>query len=107
MSEFIQVYTTVGSEEDAGRMTRSLVEKRLAACTQIIGPLLSTYWWKGEIEEAKEWLCIIKSRKELYNELEQAIKEVHTYEKPEIVATSIIEGSKDYLSWLNESLKSG
>ena len=62
MDEFIQVVTTVGSEEDARRIARELVEERLAACVQVVGPVSSTYWWEGVVETETEWLCLIKSR---------------------------------------------
>nr|MDO8080503.1 divalent-cation tolerance protein CutA [Candidatus Freyarchaeota archaeon] len=105
MEEYIQVFTTVGKKEDAEKIARALVEKRLAGCVQIIGPIVSTYWWKNNIETAEEWLCFIKSKKNLYNELEKAIKEIHPYETPEIIAVPIISGSKDYLEWLGNELK--
>ena len=71
--------------------------KRLSGCIQIIGPIISTYWWKGNIETSEEWILFIKSKKNLYEELEKAIKEIHPYETPEIIALPIVAGSKDYL----------
>lgn len=105
MSEYIQVFTTVENKRDAEKIARVLVEKRLAACVQIVGPVASTYRWKGKIETAEEWLCIIKSRQTLYADLEKAIKEVHPYETPEIIALPVVAGSKDYLEWLSSELK--
>lgn len=103
--EYIQVFTATEKKEDAEKIAKALVEKRLAGCVQIVGPVISTYWWKGDIERAKEWLCFIKSRKNLYEELEKAIKEIHPYEVPEIIALPIVAGSKDYLEWLGSKLK--
>lgn len=100
MSEFIQVVTTLDSREAAEKIARLLVEGRLAACAQIAGPISSTYWWKGEIEEAEEWMCAVKTRAELYGRVERAIKEAHPYEVPEIVCFSITDGNRDYLSWI-------
>lgn len=77
MEEYIQVVTAIEKREEAEKIADFLVEKRLAACVQIVGPIVSTYWWKGNIERAKEWLCIIKSKKDLYEELEKSIKEIH------------------------------
>lgn len=77
MEEYIQVVTAIEKREDAEKIADFLVEKRLAACVQIVVPIVSTYWWKGNIERAKEWLCIIKSKKDLYEELEKSIKEIH------------------------------
>ena len=82
-----------------------MVEQRLAACVQIVGPITSTYRWQGKVETTEEWLCVIKSRGALYEALEQAIRGVHPYEEPEILAMPITEGSQSYLHWLDENLK--
>lgn len=105
MDEYIQVFTTTEKKEDAEKIAKVLLEKRLAGCIQLVGPIESTYWWKDNVETAGEWLCFIKSKKTLYDELEKTIKEVHPYETPEIIAVPIISGSKDYLGWLNNELK--
>ncbi len=97
---YLQVLTTVQAREDAQKMAGALVEARLAACVQVVGPTLSTYWWKGKIEKATEWLLLIKTRKELYAQLEQAIKELHPYQTPEIIALPITAGSREYLDWI-------
>jgi periplasmic divalent cation tolerance protein len=103
MTKTIQVITTAGTKADAQRIARA-VEKRLAGCVQIIGPITSTYWWQGEIETAEEWVCVIKSKRELYERLEAAIREVHPYDVPEILAVPVIAGSQDYLRWLDSEL---
>jgi periplasmic divalent cation tolerance protein len=100
MAEFVQVVTAVGSEEDAKRIAAALVEARLAACVQVVGPIKSTYRWQGSVESAVEWLCICKSSRAVYGQLERAIRELHSYEVPEIVALPIVAGSRDYLAWL-------
>jgi periplasmic divalent cation tolerance protein len=106
MSEhYIQVLTTTEKKEDAERIARVLLEKRLAGCVQIIGPMASRYWWKGKIEAAEEWLCQIKSRAGLYAELEKVIRENHPYSVPEILAFPVEMGSVGYLSWLAEETK--
>ena len=74
MEEYIQVVTAIEKREDAEKIAKALVEKRLAACVQILGPIVSTYWWKDNIETAEEWLCVIKSKKDVYEELEKSIK---------------------------------
>ena len=104
MESYIQVITTAEKKEDAERIAIILVEKRLAACVQIVGPITSTYRWKGNIETAGEWQCMIKSRAGLYKEVENAIKSVHPYEVPEIIAVPILAGSDDYLEWLRSEL---
>jgi len=105
MSKYIQVITTVGNKEEAEKILQIVVEKRLAGCAQVIGPITSVYWWKAKIEKAEEWLCFIKSRADLYQELESTIRQVHSYENPEILAMPIINGSKGYLDWLESELK--
>lgn len=100
MESYIQVITTVGKRADAERIAGILVEKMLAGCVQILGPLTSIYRWKGCIESAEEWQCIIKSRQDLYQGIEEAIRSVHPYEVPEIIAVPLVQGSKDYLEWL-------
>ncbi len=107
MTDYIQIYTTVESKEDAEKISRGVVEKRLAACAQIMGPIESTYWWEGKIEVAKEWLCVMKSRNELYEELEKTVKEIHPYDVPEILAIPVIAGNPSYLEWLNGELNYG
>jgi len=105
MTQYIQVCTTTEKEEDAEKIAKIVIEKRLGACVQIIGPIKSFYWWQEKIETAEEWLLFIKTKKELYEELEKVIKEIHPYEIPEIISVPILLGSKDYLEWLNKELK--
>lgn len=105
MEDYIQVITTTEEKKDAERIAGILVKKRLAGCVQITGPIISTYHWKGNIETSEEWLCFIKSRKGLYEELEKTIKENHPYETPEIIAIPVVAGSRDYLTWLSGELK--
>lgn len=107
MSNHIQVLTTTETKADAQTIANALVEKRLAACVQIIGPITSTYRWQEKVETAEEWLCIIKSRQDLYQALEKAILEAHPYDVPEILAIPVATGSKDYLKWLDGELEQG
>ena len=105
MKPYIQVLTTTKKKEDAERIAVTLVEKKLAACVQITGPIMSVYRWKGNIERASEWQCWIKSKEALYREIEETIKSIHPYEVPEIIATPIVAGSGEYLGWLESGLK--
>jgi periplasmic divalent cation tolerance protein len=105
MSDYIQIVTTVERREDADRIVLALVEARLAACVQVAGPITSTYRWRGKIETAQEWQCWAKTRRGLYNEVEQAIRRIHPYEVPEILALPILAGSADYLAWLEAELR--
>jgi periplasmic divalent cation tolerance protein len=98
--EYVQVLTTAGSEQEAERISAALVERRLAACVQIIGPIRSRYRWQDEVQEAEEWQCLAKTTASLYPEVEAAIRELHSYDEPEIVATPILAGSQGYLAWI-------
>jgi periplasmic divalent cation tolerance protein len=100
MTDYIQVSTAIDSEEGAQKIAETLVSARLAACVHVVGPIKSTYWWQGQIERAQEWVCIAKTRQALYQEVEQAIRALHPYEEPEIIATPILTGSQGYLDWI-------
>jgi periplasmic divalent cation tolerance protein len=104
MKYFLQITTTTETKEQAQTIAKYLVEEKLAACVQIVGPITSIYRWKGKVENAKEWLCLIKTRDDLYNKVEAAIKSLHPYETPEIIVVSIVKGSKEYLNWINDEL---
>lgn len=105
MTGYLQVTTAAGSEQEAERISAALVERRLAACAQVVGPVSSRYRWQGEVEHEREWLCLAKTDASRYEEVEAAIRELHSYEEPEIVATPIVAGSAGYLGWLSESLR--
>ena len=100
MQEYIQVYTAIDSREAAQKIAQAVVSQRLVACCWVSGPITSTYWWEGKVEQAEEWVCTMKTRKALFDELERAIKAEHTYDVPEIVATPITSGSQSYLAWI-------
>lgn len=104
MSEFVQVSTTIDSEIAAQAIASALVERRLAACVQVFGPVRSVYRWKDAVEEADEWMCAVKTRAATYPQVEEAIRELHSYECPEIIAVPIVDGAAAYLSWLGEQL---
>lgn len=105
MGDYIQVLTTVDSEEEAERISTALVERRLAACVQVLGPIASRYRWQGEIEQAREWQCLAKTEAGRYEEVEAAIRELHSYEEPEIIATPIATGSRGYLDWVSDGVR--
>jgi periplasmic divalent cation tolerance protein len=107
MAESIQVLTTTDSRDLAAEIGRTLVERRLAACVQIIGPISSVYRWQGQIETAEEWQCWIKTTRERFAAVEQAIRELHTYSVPEILAMPVISGNSAYLQWLEEQVGDG
>jgi periplasmic divalent cation tolerance protein len=104
MKDHLLALTTLGKEEDARRLAKALVERRLTACVNVIGPVRSVYRWKGTIEEDRELLLLIKTRKDRFEELERALAELHPYEVPELIALPIEHGATAYLRWLDESL---
>jgi len=101
MTDYMQVLTTVDSAEEAETLGRSITGARLAACVQIVGPIRSLYWWQDKLDDAQEWLLLIKTTSERLSELEQHIKANHSYDIPEITATSIPWGSAEYLNWIS------
>ena len=98
------VLTTSGSQEEARKIARALVERRLAACVNLLGPMESVYRWKGEVETAGEWLLIIKTSAEAIERVRKTIKELHSYELPECIELPIEGGSAEYLQWIGESV---
>jgi periplasmic divalent cation tolerance protein len=104
MKSYIQISTTTETKKEAQKIAQYLVGQKLAACVQISGPVTTTYRWKGKEETAKEWLCLIKTQGNLFDKVEDAIKKLHPYETPEIIAVPIVKGSKEYLKWLDDEL---
>jgi periplasmic divalent cation tolerance protein len=105
MVDAIQVTTTVADQADAERIAAALVARQLAACVHVSGPVASTYRWKGQIETSNEWTCSIKTLRSLYEQVEKAIRDLHSYDEPEIVALPIVAGSASYLKWLAGSVQ--
>ena len=103
-NQFIQIITTVDEKEIAEKIAKKVVEKRMVACAQIIGPIKSIYWWKEKIEESEEWMVVMKSKKEFFKKVEKVIRDIHPYEVPEIIAFPVIEGYEEYLKWLDEEI---
>ncbi len=103
--EFIQVFTTTGTQEEARKIAAALVDQRLAGCVQIAGPIQSVYRWQGKMETATEWQCWIKTRRDCFDQVEQAICKLHSYDVPEILAVPIVAVSGAYLKWLREQTK--
>ena len=105
MAECVQVSTTLPDEATAQRFGRQLVEERLAACAQIVGPISSAYWWQGQIEEAREWYCHLKTTADASAELSRRIRELHPYDVPEIIVVAIKEGDASYFRWIDETVR--
>jgi periplasmic divalent cation tolerance protein len=97
------ILTTTAAEEQALAIARALVEERLAACVNIIGPVRSVYRWRDGIEDEREYLLLIKTRATHYMKVERRVRELHTYEVPEVLSLSADRGSPPYIQWLLES----
>jgi len=105
MTDKILVLTTANSQDEARKIGRSLVERLLAACVNIVPRVGSIYRWEGEVEEAEEWLLIVKTNRGAFERVRDAIKELHSYDVPECIAVGIESGNMEYLNWLGESVK--
>ena len=104
---YIIVLVTTPSREEAEKIAQTLLEERLIACANILGPAHSLFWWQGKIDTAQEHLILMKTRKDLFSKVSERVKVLHSYQTPEIIATPIVEGLKPYLEWLNKSLQQG
>jgi periplasmic divalent cation tolerance protein len=104
MTDKIVVLSTCASREEAQRVARGLVEKRLAACVNVISGIQSVYHWKDAIEEEEEVLLVIKTNRALLEDLQSEIQRLHSYEVPEVIALSVVDGSERYLAWMNREL---
>jgi periplasmic divalent cation tolerance protein len=99
------VLSTAGSEDEARKIARELVERRLAACVNIIPQIESIYRWQGNVESAQEWLLLIKTTAERFAAVRDAIRELHSYELPECIAIKVEDGSEEYLKWIADAVK--
>jgi periplasmic divalent cation tolerance protein len=104
VSSYIVVFMTASDKKEASKIVRRLLNERLIACANIVGPVSSLFWWQGKIDEASEFLVIMKSRKDLFKRLSEKVKETHSYEVPEILELPITEGLPSYLGWMSASL---
>jgi periplasmic divalent cation tolerance protein len=102
---YLQVQTTTDSRAEAIELGRDAVQARLAACAQVAGPVVSTFWWEGDLERAEEWLLLLKLPAARYQELADFLTQRHSYDEPEIVATPIVAGTATFLSWISEETR--
>ena len=98
------VLTTTGSEEEARTIARGLVNRRLAACVNIVPKVTSIYRWQGKVEEANEWLLVVKTTAAAFVQVREAIAELHSYDLPECITLTIEDGSPNYLRWIEEAV---
>jgi periplasmic divalent cation tolerance protein len=106
VTDKIVVLTMCESEEEAARLARYLVDHRLAACVNIIPGARSIYRWKDRVEDSAEFVLVIKSRRDVFNKVREAIGQLHSYEIPEVIALPVVDGSDAYLRWLDREVVS-
>lgn len=102
---YIVVFVTAKDHDQARKISKALVEDKLVACANIVPGIQSVFWWDGKVDEANEVLLILKTKKSLLKKITEKVKSLHSYDVPEIIALPIIDGSKDYLRWLSESVR--
>ena len=102
MTDILTVLTTVESEAAARELAAGAVEQRVAACAQISAPVTSVYRWEGAVTTDPEWQVLLKTAAARYEALEAYIRRVHSYDVPEIIATPVVRGNADYLSWVEQ-----
>ena len=100
---YLMVMTTTDAREDAERLARGVVEQRLAACVQVLGPISSIYRWRGAVEAAEEWLCLIKTTVARFEALAAHVEANHGYDTPELTAVPVSHGSPAYLAWVSSA----
>jgi periplasmic divalent cation tolerance protein len=104
MSDKIVVFVTVGSKEEADKIARALVEERLAACVNVIEGVQSFYRWQGEVCVDPEFMLMIKTTRESLMALSDRVRGLHSYDLPETIALQIVDGSRPYLTWIEENV---
>ena len=102
---YVIVMVTTASKQEAEKIAQRLLDKRLIACANIVGPVSSLFYWSGKMERTEEYLIFMKSRRNAFEKLEETVKALHSYEVPEILVLPIVEGSKAYLRWLGSCLE--
>ena len=101
MTGKLVVLSTCSSQEEAERIGSAVVEKRLAACVTVMPNVTSIYRWQGAVEKASEWMLVIKTRRDLFEDLSAELKRIHSYEVPEIIALTVVDGNAAYLEWID------
>jgi len=104
-SAYIVLFTTASNSEEAHKIAKVLLSQRKAACVNIVPGISSLFWWQDKLDSAQESLLIIKTKASLLNQIVTLVKEIHSYEVPEIIALPIIGGNQDYLEWIDKEVK--
>lgn len=99
------IFITCANKNEAGRIAKALVKDKLAACVNILDKIESIFWWQSKVDQAKEALLIVKTKKSALSKLIKKVKSLHSYTVPEIIALPIIAGNKKYLDWIDDSVR--
>lgn len=105
-NEHIIVFVTAKDNAEASVIAQGLLREKLIACANIVDGIKSLFWWQGKIDESRETMLVLKTRRDLFDRLSSKVKELHSYDTPEIIALPIVQGSADYLNWINSSVSS-
>lgn len=105
MTDKVVIMVTASSRRECRKIARRLIEGKLAACVNITQPIQSVYWWEGKIDHGKEFLMFIKSSRDLFPQIKAEISLIHSYHTPEIICLPIIDGSRNYLQWIGDSVR--
>ncbi len=105
MNNYIVIFVTAKDIQEAEKITQALLDERLIACGNIVNPVTSFFHWVGKIEKAEECLIVMKSRADLFSQVAERVKRLHSYEVPEVLALPIVDASKAYLDWMSVVLK--
>jgi len=104
MTDYVVILVTAGSEAEAEKIAKALVEERLAACVNLVSPLRSIYRWEGKIADGREWLLFIKTQADKFSAIASRVKALHSYQVPEVIALPIVAGAEAYLRWLGDEI---
>jgi len=107
LNDYIVIFVTTKDKEEAERISQLLLNERLIACANIVSTVTSFFYWVGKAEKAEEFLIVMKSRRDLFDQIAEHVRRSHSYEVPEVLAVPIVEGSKAYLDWMGVVLKPG
>ncbi|RNL85842.1 divalent-cation tolerance protein CutA [Halostreptopolyspora alba] len=106
-AERVRVETTTDTRASAGAIARSVIERRLAACAQVVGPITSFFRWENEVQEDEEWMVVLKTAADRLSDLTAHLLEVHPYDVPEVISVPIDGGNPEYLAWLSDETRTG
>ncbi|MBU1726853.1 MAG: divalent-cation tolerance protein CutA [Candidatus Omnitrophica bacterium] len=101
---YIVIFITASNKKEADKIASALIEKKLAACVNIVEKIESVFWWQAKVDRSNEMLMVVKSKKSKFNKILKLVKSLHSYQVPEIIALPIVAGEKSYLSWIDDSV---